>query len=131
MKSYPVISFILLLLLAAGIFLYSRNYEIVDNLALQIGNVGLWAITLISYLMISNSLKNPNPNAMVRAKMSGTILKFFAVILMVLTYIFVNHRQLPHKATIFVFLGLYVVYIGVEALFLANMAKNTNNNQTH
>lgn len=123
MKLYPIISTATLIVLAGGIYLYSQSNELIDNIALQIGNVSLWLITLLSFLMVSKSLKNPNPNAMIRAKMSGTLLKFFAVILLVLAYIFINNRQLPHKASIFVFLALYVVYIGIEALFLSNMAR--------
>lgn len=123
MKLYPFFSTAALIALAAGIYFYSQGNELIDNFALQIGNVSLWFITLISYLMVSKSLKDSNPNAMIRAKMSGTLLKFFAVILLVLAYIFINDRQLPHKASIFVFLAMYVVYIGLEALFLSNMAR--------
>lgn len=126
MKIYPLVSLLVMLAVAAGVFFYSRSNELIDNIALQIGNGALWLITLISYLLIAGSLKDTNPNAMVRAKMSGTILKFFTVIILVLAYIFINDREIPHKANIFVFLGMYVVYIAIEALFLSNMARNKN-----
>lgn len=126
MKIYPLVSLLIMLAVAAGVFFYSRSNELIDHTALQIGNAALWLITLISYLLIASSLKDTNPNAMVRAKMSGTILKFFAVIILVLAYIFINDRVIPHKANIFVFLGMYVIYVSIEALFLSNMARNKN-----
>lgn len=122
-KQYYILSIIAFILITIGIYIYSNNSDLIDNPALQIGNIALWLITSLSFLMISKSLKDKNPNALIRAKMSGTILKFFAVIILVLTYIFINDRSLPHKANIFVFLGIYVVYIGIESYFLSAMAR--------
>lgn len=123
MKGYPLISTILLIAIAVILYFVHQNNELIDNLALQIGNFALWGVTLISYFLIAKSLKDPNPNAMIRAKMGGTILKFFSVILMVLAYVFIHDRQIPHKVNIFIFLGIYVLYVGIEAVILSGLAQ--------
>lgn len=123
-KQYYIFTIVAFVLIAAGIYFYSSANALIDNWALQIGNAIVALVTIFSFALISKSLTDKNPNAMVRAKMSGTILKFFTVIILVLIYLFINNRVLPHKANIFVFLGIYVVYVGIESYFLSILARS-------
>lgn len=91
---------------------------------LLIANVLLAVLSLANYFIILDGLKNDNPNALVRAKTGGMMLKFFVAIGALLVYIFINHRVTVHKPTIYVFMGMYVVYAIAEATTLSKVVKN-------
>lgn len=91
---------------------------------LMIANALLAVLSLTNYLIILDGLKNDNPNALIRAKTGGMMLKFFVAIAALLAYIFINHRITVHKPTIYVFMGMYVVYAIVEAMTLSRVVKN-------
>lgn len=118
-----VISVIVAALLLAGLvfFLHSRN-PAYDMTSLMIGNAILAGVSLTSFYIISQGMKTENPNAFVRAKLTGTMLKFFVCIAVLLIYIFVKEK-IVHKPSLFLFLGMYVVYSAIEAVPLSRMAK--------
>lgn len=122
-SKFPLINTILLILAGAGIYFYSRTNEMIDFIPLLIGNIALYLISMLSYSLISKSLKSENPNALMQAKMTGTMLKFFSVITLVLAYVFIFDRELKHKPNVYTFVGLYVVYMLIESVFLSNLAR--------
>ncbi len=94
---------------------------------LMIGNILLALVSLFNFLIIKKAVGDKNPNALIRAKTGGMMLKFFVAIGAMLAYIFINNKQV-HKPTIFVFLGIYIVYAIIEALELSKIAKGGQNN---
>ncbi len=118
-----LISVIVVFLVSAGLILYlSDQNPAYDRLSLIIGDVFLAGISLLSFFLIKNGIESGDANRFVRAKMTGTILKFFLCISLLLIYVFVNDRQV-HKPSLFLFLGLYVVYSVIEAVPLSVMAR--------
>lgn len=120
-KFHIALTTIFLVSAALIYYLYSQNpaYPLVT---LLIGNAFLALISLLSFTLIKRGIDSGNANAFVRAKMTGTMLKFFLCIAALLIYIFVNDRQV-HKPSLFLFLGLYVVYSAIEAVPLSQYSK--------
>lgn len=118
-----VITVITVCLILSGIiyYLHTQNPKY-DMPSLLIGNVALALVSLLSFNIIKRGIKSGNPNAFVRAKMTGTLLKFFICIAILLIYIFVNDRKID-KPSLFLFLGMYVVYSAIEAVPLSKMAR--------
>lgn len=121
-----VISIVTVCLLLSGLvyYLYSQN-PAYDFVSLLIGNIALALVSLLSFNIIKRGIRSGNPNAFVRAKMTGTMMKFFICIAILLIYIFVNDRVI-HKPSIFLFLGMYVVYSAIEAVPLSKMARKND-----
>jgi len=118
-----VITVIAVCLILSGLiyYLYSQN-PAYDFASLLIGNIILALVSLLSFNIIKRGIRSGNSNAFVRSKMTGTMLKFFICIAILLIYIFVNDRQV-HKPSLFLFLGMYVVYSAIEAVPLSKMAR--------
>jgi Na+/H+ antiporter NhaD/arsenite permease-like protein len=102
-------------------FLYTQN-PAYDMPSLLIGNVSLALVSLLSFNIIKRGIRSGDANAFVRSKMTGTLLKFFICIAILMIYIFVNDRKVD-KPTLFLFLGMYVVYSAIEAVPLSKMAR--------
>lgn len=126
---FPLINTITLILVSIGLYFYTQTNPLLDFGPLMIGNVALFLISMFSYSIISTSLKNENPNALLRAKMTGTMLKFFSIISLVLAYVFFFDRELEHKPNVFTFVVLYVIYMIIESIFLSKLA-HTNKSKT-
>lgn len=123
LKSFIISISIAVVALAALIyFLHSKDAKY-DLISLLVGDVFLALISIFSFFIITKSLKNENPNAFIRAKYTGTLVKFFASIGLLVFYIFLNDRVV-HKPTLFLFLGMFVVFSALEALPLARIAKS-------
>src|SRR5690606_10316387 len=111
MRPAFLLALLLVFLICSGIIYYTDTRAVgFDFGALMIGNALLAAVSLISALLIVRAMKGNNPNAFVRAKMTGTMLKFFICIIALLVYVFLHDRQLPHKPSLFLFVGMYVIY---------------------
>jgi len=116
---------IVCILLSGLIYYLHTSNPAYDFSSLLIGNVALALISLLSFNIIRRGIQSGNPNAFVRAKMTGTMLKFFICIAILLIYIFVNDRKV-HKPSLFLFLGMYAVYSAIEAVPLSRMAKKND-----
>lgn len=121
-----VITVVIVCLILSGLvyYLYSQN-PAYDFTSLLIGNITLALVSLLSFNIIKRGIRSGNPNAFVRSKMTGTMLKFFICIAILLIYIFVNEREI-HKPSLFLFLGMYVVYSAIEAVPLSKMARKND-----
>jgi hypothetical protein len=118
-----VLTIIMVCLILSGViyYLYTQN-PAYDMPSLIIGNITLAMVSLLSFNIIKRGIRSGNANAFVRAKMTGTLLKFFICIAILLIYIFVNDRKVD-KATIFIFLGMYAIYAAIEAVPLSKLAR--------
>ncbi len=124
MKQFYFILFIVFSLISALIFSYTISVKVqeYDVKAIALGNLILAIVIGISYTMIQKSLAGDNTQYVVRAKMKGTIVKFFTLIPIFLLYIYFNKEHL-HKPTLYILLALYVLYLTVEVVCLSKIAK--------
>lgn len=121
-RSFILSIFIAIVALGGLVFFLHQTDEQYDLWALLIGDVFLGLLSIASFLIIKKGLKSDNGNAFVRAKYSSTLLKMFSSLILLLAYIFLNGRQI-HKPTLFLFLGMYVVFSALEAVPLSKLAK--------
>ena len=90
------------------------------------GNLLLFAITLVSFLVAIKGLRSPNPNAFVRSVYGSIMLKLFVCLIAAFIYIFLNRQNL-NKPAFFTLMGLYLVYTFLEVSTLTKMLKQRAN----
>lgn len=98
----------------------------IDQEVLIIGNLILFTVTLLTFLLTYRSLKAKNPNVFVRAMYGGFILKFFAVAIAAFVYIMVTKKNV-NKPALFFCMGLYLVYTFFEVSSLLKVLKQKKN----
>ncbi len=116
--------FIALLGLAYG--LSGKNPESYNMPVLIAGDAVLALLSIVAYVMANNALKSPNPNAFIRAKMGSTMLRIFICIAGIGTFAYLNSKAPSTKPTIFLILGMYVVYTILESAVLSRKSRKLN-----
>ena len=97
-----------------------------DQDVLIIGNLFLFLITLLSFMIAQRGLKSTNPHAFVRSVYGSILLKLFLCIIVAAVYIVVFRNEL-NKPALFTCMGLYLVYTFLEVAALMKVLKQ----QTH
>ncbi len=121
-KKAFLIYLITIVVVSAVIYFAKDNYPFLDMKGLIGGNLALAAISILSYRMIIKGLTSDDNQAFVRAKYGGTMLKFFACIVVIGLYILLNRAHLE-KMNVFILLGFYIIYAIIEAALLTQAAK--------
>lgn len=98
----------------------------VDQDVVAVGNMILFVITLISFLLGLRGLNHSNPHVFVRAVYMSVMLKLFACIIAASIYIAINKSSLNRPA-LFICMGLYLVYTFLEVATLTKMLKQKKN----
>ena len=98
----------------------------VDQDVLLIGNLLLFLVSLITFLLTYRSLKSPNPNSFVRAMYGGFMIKFFVVAIAAFVYIITAKKNVNKPALLFC-MGLYIVYTFFEVNSLLRILKQKKN----
>ena len=109
--------------IVARVWLVKKN---IDQDVLIIGNLLLFFVSLITFLLTYRSLKSSNPNAFVRAMYGGFIIKFFAVAIAAFVYIITAKKEV-NKPALFFCMGLYIVYTFFEVNSLLRILKQKKN----
>lgn len=86
------------------------------------GNLLLFVLTILSFVIAQKGLKNTNPHAFVRAVYGSIMLKLFASLIAAFIYIFLTRKDL-NKPAFFALMGLYLVYTFIEVSTLTKMLK--------
>lgn len=98
----------------------------IDQEVLIIGNLVLFIVTLLTFLLTYRSLKSKNPNAFVRAMYGGFMIKFFVVAIAAFIYIMITKKNV-NKPALFSCMGLYIVYTFFEVTALLRVLKQKKN----
>jgi hypothetical protein len=120
---------ILVFILLNALFLTGRNWLVkkgFDPDVLIIGNMLLFIVLLISFIITQRSLKSENPNAFVRAMYGSFIIKFFVLALAAFIYIIIT-KQNVNKPALIACMGLYIVYTVFEVSSLMRLLKQKKN----
>lgn len=86
------------------------------------GNLLLFALTIISFVIAQKGLKSTNPHAFVRSVYGSIMLKLFVSLIAAFIYIFLTRKDL-NKPAFFSLMGLYLVYTFLEVSTLTKMLK--------
>lgn len=120
---------ILLFVFLNAFFLIGKRWlaeKNIDQEVLIAGNLLLFIVSLITFLLTYRSLKAPNPNVFVRAMYGGFIIKFFVVAIAAFVYIMATKKNVNKPALIFC-MGLYIVYTFLEVSSLLRVLKQKKN----
>ena len=96
---------------------WNRGQEVVID-----GNLLLFVITFISFLMAKKGLQNKNPHAFTRSVYGSIMLKMFGCMIAAFIYISTNKKDV-NKPALFICMGLYLVYTFLEVSILTRMLR--------
>ena len=125
----PLFPIILFFILLNALFLTGKNFlerSGFDQSVLIIGNLVLFAATLVSFVFSKQGLKSENPQAFVRSVYMSIMIKLFICLIAALIYIFLFRKNLNRPA-LFTCMGLYLVYTFIEVSVLTKMLKQKKN----
>jgi hypothetical protein len=123
----PII--LLFIILNAFIIVFRRSLTSegfsVDMLI--IGNIILFGITLISFILLSRGMKASSTPAFLRSIYGSFMIKFFIVAVSVFSYAFFAKADL-NKPGLFTLMFLYLVYTFFEIKTLMKLSRKGNTN---
>lgn len=90
------------------------------------GNILLFAVCFISFIMGANGLQSKNNQAFFRWVYGSFIVKLFLLVVVAFIYI-ISVKKNINKPALFFCLALYIVYTAIEVTGLMKMAKQKNN----
>ena len=120
---------ILIFIFLNAFFLLGKDWlakKGIDQDVLMMGNLLLFFVSLVTFLITNRSLQSGNPNAFVRAMYGGFIIKFFVVAIAAFVYIMVAKKDV-NKPALFSCMGLYIVYTFFEVSSLLRVLKQKKN----
>jgi hypothetical protein len=97
-----------------------------DQTVLLIGNIILYAVTLISLLMHLRGTNAANPQAFVRSVYAGIMVKLFACMIAAAAYILASGAKV-NKPALFGCMFLYVLYTFIEVRTLQKSIRQQKN----
>ena len=86
------------------------------------GNIVMALIALISYSLNRKGMTSDNANVIVRSVYASTLAKLMLCIVAIAVYVIMNRTRIS-KATIFLFMFLYLVYTVFETSHLLRTSK--------
>lgn len=98
----------------------------VDPDLLLTGNLVLFLVTVLSFLLYRKAMMAGNTHSFIKNVYGGMFLKFFICIIAAFIYIF-NARQAVNKGGVFVLMFLYLVYTFLEISILMKHSKQKKN----
>jgi hypothetical protein len=122
-KYLTIIIGVCIALMGLSYGLYSKNPEAYNLTMLLASDIILAGLSIIAYIMTNNALKQTNPNAFIRAKMGSTMLRLFICVAGIGTFAYLNGKAPDSKPTIFLILGMYVIYTIVESAVLSKKGR--------
>ncbi|WP_276505034.1 hypothetical protein [Terrimonas pollutisoli] len=120
---------ILVFILLSGFFIAGKLWlekKGIDQEVLILGNLVLFAVSILTFWLTWRSLKSDNTHVFVRALYTGFIVKFFAIALAAFIYILLAEKNL-NKPALFCMMGLYIVYSAIEVNTLLRILKQKKN----
>ena len=128
-RSNPLQIIILVFVLLNGMFVIGgkklERWD-ADQSVLILGNLMLFGVTFISFILTRKSFANPNPNAFVRAIYKSFMVKFFVCAGVAFAYIMSTGKEV-NKPALFFCMGLYVMYTALEVAALTKMLRAKKN----
>ncbi len=98
----------------------------IDQNVLIVGNLFLFAITFISFLIAKRGVQNKNTHVFMRAVYSAILFKMFLAAIAAFIYIFIYGKEL-NKAGLLICMGLYLAYTFTEVAILTRMLRQKPN----
>jgi len=120
---------ILVFIIVNGFFIAAKNMLArwgVDQSVVITGNLILFAVSLLSFVLSRRSLKSENPTVFVRAMYSNFMIKLFVCVATAFIY-FTAAKPNINKPGLFVCMALYIVYTAIEVSTLTKLLRKKKN----
>lgn len=120
-----VLPLIFLFIFLNSFFLLGKKFFdkwMIDSYVLIGANLLFFLISLVTFFMQRNSLKNKNPNVFIRGIMGGVIIKMFACIIALLTYYFTSGNAF-NKPAVYGGMIIYLLYLVTEVIVMMKLNK--------
>jgi len=91
-----------------------------------IGNLLLFAVSLVTYLVNVRSTRSTNPQSSVRAMYGSFMIKFFVLAIAAFIYIMMAKKNV-NKPGLMICAGLYILYTALETKALMRLIKDKKN----
>lgn len=118
----PVSILFLLIGAVAAIFRQQLTASGIDAIVLLLGNLFLFLLTYVSFLIARKGLHNQNPHAFSRSVMGSIMIKMFLAVIAAFVYISIYKKEL-NKPALFICMGLYLVYTFLEVSALTRLLR--------
>lgn len=125
----PLRPLILVFILLNGFFIVGKNLLAkwgIDQSVVILGNLVLFLVMLVSFLLSQKSLKAANPNVFVRSVYASVMIKLFVCVIVAFIY-FTAAKKNVNKPGLFVCMGLYAVYTVIEVSSLTKLLRKKKN----
>ena len=112
-----------------ALFVVGKNKMIswgIDPSVVITGNLVLFAVNLVSFLLSRRSLNSANPNVFVRAMYANFMIKLFVCVTVAFIY-FTSVKKNINKPALFICMGLYFVYTVIEVATLTKLLREKKN----
>jgi len=123
----PII--LLFILLNAFIVIFRRSLmgEDFNVDMLIIGNIVLFGLTLLSFVLLRKGMKTSSTPAFLRALYGSFMIKLFVGAAVVFMYAFLNKGDI-NKPSLFTLMFLYLVYLFLEIRTLMKLSRRGDSN---
>jgi hypothetical protein len=125
----PFLFIVILFVLLNALFISAKNIFTrngLDQEVLIIGNLILFIITFFSIWINLRNISNSNPQALIRSIYLSTMVKLFVCAIAAFIYI-IQFRDSLNKPSLFVCMGLYVLYTIIEVSVLTRILRGKKN----
>ncbi|MCC6186559.1 MAG: hypothetical protein IT256_05335 [Chitinophagaceae bacterium] len=122
MKQYFLFLTSLFLIFFGAISFWCNRHADYDLVAMQVANILLALLSVFSYFMLRKNMKVGRPRAFVNGVYGSTLLRLMLCMGSIFIYLFANKGNI-HQPTIFVMMGMYVVYTAFETISLSKISK--------
>ena len=125
----PLVPVVVLFIVLNALFLTGRallERNGFDQEVLIVGNLVLFAVTLLSFWISLRGVRSDNPNKFVRGAMLNSMLKLLICAIAAFIYIF-SFREQVNKPGLFTCIGLYFLYTFFEVSILTRLLKGKKN----
>lgn len=97
-----------------------------DQEVLIFGNLVLFVVTVISFLVLQRGLMHANPNVFIRSVLASFMIKFFICVITAFIYILTYKKDL-NKPALFICMGLFMLYLFMEVAVFLKLLKQDKN----
>lgn len=95
----------------------------IDYKVVVAGNALLFVLSVVSIVLHTRALTNPNPNVFVRSVMLSNVMKILVITAAAVIYVVTTGKQNASTNAIFAVLFLYIVYSWIEKRAAIRLSK--------
>jgi lysylphosphatidylglycerol synthetase-like protein (DUF2156 family) len=124
-----IIPIIIIFIIVTAISIIAKDWLIgqgIDPDVLLVGNITLFAVSMLAWFINQRSVRSSNPQSSVRAMYGSFMVKFFVLAVAAFVYIMMTKKEV-NKGGLMVCAGLYIIYAVFETRALMRLSKEKKN----